>query len=103
VMLAASVVANGTQFPNGSTLSTGTLGPAPGARAAASIPPGHGHVERAWLACAACLSLVEVENRERLARQGARRLGREVDFERAVTITRRNQDDRFWTPRISGR
>jgi hypothetical protein len=54
--------------------------------------------EGAWLACATCLALVEKDDRDGLARRGARRRGQIAD-ERAETIAREMQNNRFWGPR----
>ena len=54
--------------------------------------------EEAWLACATCLALVEKDDRDALARRGARRGGR-ISGEEAQTMEREMQDTRFWGPR----
>ena len=54
--------------------------------------------EGAWLACATCLALVEKDDRDGLARRGARRGGR-IAGERAETSARETQNNRFWGPR----
>lgn len=58
--------------------------------------------DEAWLACSACFQLVEAEDRDGLARRGAKRLQGRVDAERAVTSARQHQDEQFWGPRTSG-
>ena len=59
--------------------------------------------EEAWLACATCLALVQADDRDGLARRGARREGPIVG-ERAETIAREIQNSLFWEPRsqVSG-
>lgn len=54
--------------------------------------------EEAWLACATCLALVEKDDRDGLARRGARREGR-IAGEGAETIAREMQSELFWEPR----
>jgi hypothetical protein len=59
--------------------------------------------EGAWLACATCLSLVETDDRDALARRGAQRLRSrrptEVDRHVAEKIERDHQQQLFWQPR----
>jgi hypothetical protein len=59
--------------------------------------------EEAWLACATCLSLVEADDRDALARRGAERLRRrrptDVDRHVAEKIERDHQKKVFWQPR----
>jgi hypothetical protein len=52
----------------------------------------------AWLACQTCLSLVESNDRDELARRGARRL-RASPAEHTVRIARETQDEEFWSKR----
>jgi hypothetical protein len=54
--------------------------------------------EEAWLACETCLALVETDDREGLARRGARRKGWSSS-EGAETIAREMQNELFWRPR----
>jgi len=54
--------------------------------------------EEAWLACATCLTLVESDDRDGLARRGATRKGRSWS-ERAETIAREMQNEYFWRKR----
>jgi hypothetical protein len=59
--------------------------------------------EEAWLACAACLPLVEADDRDALARRGAERLRKrrptDVDLHVAEKIERDQQQKLFWQPR----
>jgi hypothetical protein len=57
--------------------------------------------EEAWLACSICLALVEADDREGLARRGARRHGGRAR-EGAEAITRELQNEQFWRPRDQG-
>lgn len=59
--------------------------------------------EEAWLVCSACAPLVDVDDRDRLARRGAYRNRRPADSEKAVRIERAHHDTLFWTPRTCGR
>jgi hypothetical protein len=59
--------------------------------------------DEAWLACSICLQLVEAEDRDGLARRGAKRIHGRVEVERAVMSARRHQDAQFWGPRTSGK
>jgi hypothetical protein len=54
--------------------------------------------EKAWLACATCLALVETDDREGLAMRGTRR-PRGRASEGAEAIEREMQDKRFWRHR----
>jgi hypothetical protein len=54
--------------------------------------------EEAWLACSGCLSLVEADDRDGLARRGARRL-RHTPDDRRIRMAREIQDREFWRPR----
>ena len=58
--------------------------------------------EEAWLACATCLALVEADDREGLAKRGARR-HRSSASDRSEAITREIQNEEFWRPRDRGR
>jgi hypothetical protein len=59
--------------------------------------------EGAWLSCATCLTLVERDDRDGLARRGAERLRRrrpaDVDRHVAEKIKRDHQQKLFWQPR----
>ena len=59
--------------------------------------------EEAWLSCATCLTLVERDDRDGLARRGAERLRRrrpaDVDLHVAERIERDHQQKLFWQPR----
>jgi hypothetical protein len=56
--------------------------------------------EGAWLACAPCALLVDVGDRDGLARRGTNRLQPGLDSDRALAHVRRVQD-RFWAVRSS--
>ena len=53
--------------------------------------------DEAWTACARCFELVRADDREELARRGARRFG-DPEPEQALAMTRRLHDA-FWTAR----
>lgn len=55
--------------------------------------------QEAWLACDVCLRLVEADDREALARRGARE--RADPPESLIRAIREDQKERFWTPRDS--
>jgi hypothetical protein len=54
--------------------------------------------DEAWLACSACLALVEADDRDGLVRRGATREGRSWS-ERAETMAREIQNEGFWSKR----
>jgi hypothetical protein len=54
--------------------------------------------EEAWLACATCLALVETDDRDGLARRGAKRRG-SIAGERGEAMAREMQNRLFWTQR----
>jgi phage terminase large subunit GpA-like protein len=54
--------------------------------------------DEAWTACARCFELVQADDREELARRGARRFGDRAGPELALTMTR-GIHDTFWRAR----
>lgn len=58
--------------------------------------------EEAWTACARCFQLVQADDREELARRGARRFEDRAGPEQALAMAR-GLHDTFWTARSTGR
>lgn len=59
--------------------------------------------EEAWLACAACLRLIQADHREGLAERGVmkfERHGRQVEPDRAIVVSR-DAHDGFWAARTN--